>query len=119
MPFITGNPKLELQPDGKNWLVLEPIEYVTDRGEWIDIPAGFKTDLTSNYREGKWTKASILHDWLYSCGRFSKRRSDTIYREAMKSLGVGWWQRNKMIAALDLFGFKAWRHWRKYRRLYG
>jgi hypothetical protein len=116
MPFITGNPKLELQPDGKNWLVLEPIEYVTDRGEWIDIPAGFKTDLTSCYPEGRWSKAAILHDWLYSCGRFSKRRSDLIFYEAMKGLGVGWWRRSRMLIGLAVGGGKAWR---KYRKMYG
>jgi hypothetical protein len=80
------------------------------------VPAGFETDFASIPKlfwsilppNGKYTGAAVIHDFLYHHHRYTRKRSDQIFREAMKVLGVNWLTRGIMYQAVRWFGAKAW-----------
>jgi hypothetical protein len=61
--------------------------------EWIIMPEGFETDLSSVPRVplvyywlgGRGHKEGILHDWLYKTNMFPREDCDDIYYWALKS----------------------------------
>ena len=85
-------------------------------GELIAVPAGYVTDFASVPRLfwrveppfGIAAPAAVVHDWLYSTGglggRYTRLRSDEIFREALAVLGVGMVKRNLMFAAVRVGG---------------
>lgn len=90
------------------------------QGEAVWVPAGFVTDFTS-VPWGLWNlepplgdagKAAVVHDYLYaSCGlggRYSRAQADRIFREALGELGVPWWKRTLLWAAVRLGGAGGW-----------
>ncbi len=86
------------------------------RGVMITVPAGFQTDFASVPRpfwglfppDGVYTKAAVIHDYLYDTRITSRLVADAIFLEAMGVLGVGHAQRLMIFAAVRCFG---WRHW--------
>lgn len=81
-------------------------------GVSVLIDKGFLTDFASTPRllwpifppAGRWMRASILHDYLYSLPGCSRFLADALFREAMHDLGVPWWRRVVMYYAVRLFG---------------
>ena len=79
---------------------------------WIDVPAGYVTDLASVPRalwtvfppHGRYAKAAIVHDYLYSNAIGSKRWADKVFLEAMGVLDVPKWRKWVMYFAVRLFG---------------
>ena len=79
---------------------------------WIDVPAGYVTDLASVPRalltifppHGRYAKAAIIHDYLYANALGSKRWADRVFLEAMGVLGVPKWRKWTMYLAVRLFG---------------
>lgn len=82
----------------------------------IEVPAGLITDFSSipsflNVfipKLGKYNKASVLHDQLYSLvrqGKFYRAIADAIFLEAMEASGVSWVKRWSMYLAVRLFGW--------------
>lgn len=67
-------------PDGR-WQLLSPLVYND-----ITVPAGFITDLTTGFIEGKHTRASVLHD--YALSLYTRLKADKIMREALPTLNV-------------------------------
>lgn len=74
--------------------LLKPLTYICPDGTEITVPKGFKTDFASIPRifrtlippTGKWTNASICHDFLYSEGYklgISRKKADKIFYDAM------------------------------------
>src|SRR3990167_9527154 len=74
--FVSGRGHVDVRalPDGKSWQLLEEVQYVTDWGLVITIPATFVTDFASVPRilwriappaTGKHRRAALRHDWLY------------------------------------------------------
>ena len=105
---------LQMLPDDR-WGVHEQFEYHI--GEFpgddkIIVPTGFVTDLASTPRLlwwlvppfGKYGKATVLHDYLYSQRKRSQKKCDEIFIEAMKVLGVNVVKRRAMFYAVRLFG---------------
>ncbi len=93
----------------------EPFEYhIGDypSHQVIKVPAGFETDLASIPQllwglfppDGVYTKAAVIHDYLYSTALVSRDQSDRIFLEAMQVLGVNPWTRFLIFAAVRLFG---------------
>lgn len=108
----------------------------------VEVPLGWVTDLTSSpeqlplRKEGRWTPASVVHDFLYATGRVTKmfhpddsvlrfrfdhdglrvtrRLADQIFREAMLSLGT-----SVSATRVRHWGarFGGWVRWRKARRI--
>lgn len=85
----------------------------------LSVPAGFVTDFASipralwpviGHPAGPYVQAAVLHDCLYrEPGMFVTRaKADAIFLEAMEVLGVSWWRRRAMWAAVRAFGGAAW-----------
>lgn len=78
----------------------------------INVPANYITDLTSVPRilwsvfppNGRYAKAAIVHDYLYSNALGNKAWADAVFLEAMTVLGVPKWRRTVMYWAVRLFG---------------
>lgn len=101
--------------NGRDWLLIEPLRYERANGTFVEVPAGFVTDFASVPRffwrvlppTGDYGKAAVLHDFLYRhgfSGGFGRRVADLVFLEAMRELGVPWWKRSVMYAAVRLFG---------------
>lgn len=87
-------------------------EYPSDKV--ITVPKGFVSDLASSPRAlwvlfppfGKYTKAAILHDWLYTEKKLARKDCDKVFLEAMQVLGVPKSNSHPMYWAVRLFGEK-------------
>lgn len=122
MGRFAGNIDLQVIPgDATDWLVAQDFIYITDAGEVIPIPKGLKTDLASTPRIvwniyppfGLYTGAAIVHDDLYTTGRFVRSKCDAILLEAMEAEGVSWFTRHLIYRMVRLFGWAAWDEHRK------
>ena len=106
------------RPDGL-WELMEPLEYhVGDENstEVITVPKGFVTDFASTPlgvrnlfpKDGPWTGAAIIHDYLYQKKLYSRKKCDDIFLEAMKVCNVSRIKRWTMWVALRGFGWYAY-----------
>lgn len=101
-----------LRPDGS----VKPSEEYTAKEkhlrtvETIIVPAGFKSDGASVPKGitwvfprigGRYTKAAILHDYMYVNRIGSKAEADLVFYEACRVLGL-----NKTVAKLFHWGVK-------------
>jgi hypothetical protein len=115
MPF-TGEVVVRELPDadGSDWQLVEPLSYA-GRDETFVVPAGFTTDFASVPqaltwlvpRYGRYTKAAILHDYLWGrCreGMFAWADADGIFRRTMRELDVPFLRRWLMWGAVRLAG---------------
>lgn len=105
---------------GKNkWAVFIGFDYHVGSypsDEIIHVPEGFVTNFASVPRIfwpligpiDEHGKAAVIHDYCYSQGAYSKRRSDDIFLEAMEVLNVSKWKRFCIYWAVRLFGWFAW-----------
>jgi hypothetical protein len=111
MPFVNDRIVVEEISD-KLWRVVEPIVYQGSR-ELFVVPENFETDFASVPRfltwlvptYGRYTKAAILHDWLWdeaTAGRFNRADADGIFCRSMRELGVPFLRRWLMWAAVRL-----------------
>ena len=113
-------------PDGITWELQEEFVYWIGKknsGEVVYVPRGFKTDFASIPKifwsivggpTGKYTKAAVVHDYLYVKGTYSRKRTDQIFYEAMAVLKVSYWKRKTMYFAVRI---AAWKPWNNYRKL--
>ena len=102
-------------PDGRNWKVVEEFYYYLDDeyGERITVPKGFITDFASIPpifwsilpSIGKYTKASVIHDYLYQTREKSRKESDDIFYDGMLILGTKKWKAKIMHKSVRLFGW--------------
>ncbi len=91
----------------------------------VRVPVGFITDFASIPKAfwsiippyGKYTKAAVLHDYIYKYHGFvsgdqfisyTRKEADQIFLKAMEVLGVGRVKRWTMYTAVRWFGRKAW-----------
>jgi hypothetical protein len=75
--------------------LIAPLVYQSDlRGE-IVVPADFITDFASVPRlplayllvGGKGNRAAVVHDWLYSTAKISRKQADEVLAEALRASG--------------------------------
>lgn len=106
MPFVKSTAAVE-ELDARRWVLLEPLEY-KGKIESFTVPKGFKTDFATVPvvftwlvpRYGLYTKAAILHDYLYDTKVVNKADADGIFRRVMRELGVSFLRRWMMWAAV-------------------
>lgn len=124
MPFLT-NPGMQTYQQ-KKWKLLESLDFGTNDGHLIRVPAGFITDLASIpvplnlfiRKAGFHRQAAVLHDWLYANtglirGRILSRLGcDDLFLEAMESSGVGYIKRYSMYWGVRSGGWVAWNKWK-------
>jgi len=116
MSSFTTPLEVEATNEIGKWKLTEPFEYVVGSLEnpedIIKIPAGFITDFASTPRFlwsifppfGKYGKAAVLHDYLYGTQKYSRKKCDKTFLEAMGVLKVPKWKRYMMYYAVRLFG---------------
>lgn len=113
----------------KKWKfkLLTPFEYhigeypAKNESDIIRVPTHFVTDFASIPRlfwailspMDEYAKAAVLHDWLYYTGIYSKKKTERIFKEAMKTLKVPRWKIFFVYNAVVYFGFMAWNKHRK------
>ncbi len=59
---------------------------------------------------GKYTKAAVVHDWLYRTRALPRWHADWLFLEMMKLLKVSAWQRWIIFLNVRAFGWIAWRN---------
>lgn len=77
----------------------------------VTVPAGTKTDLASIPRifwrifppTGRYNRAAVVHDFLYSVPECSSFLADAIFRECMAQLEVPLWRRVVMYYSVRLY----------------
>ena len=92
-----------------HWELVQPLEY---RGntELFVVPVGSSTDYASVPRifqwliprSGRYTRAAVLHDHLWSSAKCSLADADGIFRKAMAELEVPFLRRWMMWAAVRI-----------------
>lgn len=98
--------------DGCTFTVMAALAYDSDLAKTtITVPAGIVTDLASipllaNHRT--WSKAAVVHDFLYQVAVTTRKQADDILYEAMGVLKVPGWRKAVVYSTLRLFGQKAW-----------
>jgi Protein of unknown function (DUF1353) len=97
--------------DDTTWAILRPLVYHGTKDDF-DVPVDQHTDFASVPRVfvwflpryGRYTKAAVLHDYLWSvavpAGRISRVDADGLFRQAMRELGVPFLRRWIMWAAV-------------------
>jgi len=119
---------VEVMESGKRFKVAREFTYLWKRDYiHVHVKTGFITDFASIPRLarliipklGRYTKASVIHDYLYQhhdiditesiSYAFNRKQADICFRDAMKELGVVKWKRNLMYWAVRLGGWVAWR----------
>lgn len=99
---------------GQRWRLLTPFSYYIDaqRRDVVVVPHGFVTDFASVPRPlwsllppwGRYGKAAVVHDYLCVMRDRPSAEVHRIFREAMAVLGVPWWKRWLMWAAVRCCG---------------
>lgn len=123
--FSLGTEVDVMAVDDSNWALLREISY-DGKLERFTAPAGMGTDFASVPRVfvwflpryGRYTKAAILHDYLWRDavpeGRLTLPEADGVFRRAMRELGVPFLRRWMMWSAVRLGALKkpgGTRHW--------
>jgi len=103
--------------DQTTWLLTRPFRYqILDTNLVIDVPAGFVTDFASIPRplwtlaspHGFFSRASIIHDFLYWDQRCTREQADRIMLIAMQESAVGFAERQAIYAGVRAGGQSSW-----------
>jgi hypothetical protein len=78
-------------------LLADFVYYSELLGEEITVPKDFVTDYASVPRVvgayllvgGKGKRAAVIHDWLYTSGKYSREMCDRVFKEALTAAGYG------------------------------
>lgn len=92
--------RAELQQDRKSWVLLDSFQYLDDEAGLVTVPVGFLTDFASVPRlpltfalVGAYGHAAAaLHDWMYASGKYSRKQSDKVFKNALRSSGIARWR---------------------------
>ncbi|MEA2036130.1 MAG: DUF1353 domain-containing protein [Nanoarchaeota archaeon] len=119
MSSFTEDLVLKWLPELKKFRVYLSFDYhigSEDSDEVINIPEGYLTDLASIPPIARWlipklgrhAQAATLHDYIYEYNKYSRKKCDKIFLEAMKVLKVPFWKRQVMHKAVRMFGWISW-----------
>ena len=95
------------------WEIYEGFTYQDDKlGIKITVPKSQTTDFASIPPVfwpilppvGRYSKAAVVHDYLYRHGLFTRKDCDLIFLHAMEELNVAKWKRIIMFWVVRLFG---------------
>jgi hypothetical protein len=103
--------------DQTTWLLIRPFRYqILNTTLVIDVPAGFVTDFASIPRglwalaspHGFYSRASIIHDFLYWDQRCTREQADRIMQIAMEESAVSFAERQAIYAGVRAGGQSSW-----------
>jgi len=109
--------KIEAVPREDAYLLTSRLSYITNLGDKIHVPKGFKTNFASVPRLAKFyiddddwqiRAPSVVHDYLYSAESaelgFTRKQADEVLLEAMMGLGMRKTKALLIYFVLRLFG---------------
>jgi hypothetical protein len=115
-------PSAAVRPDSNNrfWILLEEMAYeLGNTGVYIRVPSGFVTDyasipvavqrLTGLTPHGQYSRAAIIHDYLYWTQTCTREQADRILVIAMKESEVGSFDEAAIYKGVQVGGRKSWR----------
>jgi len=104
--------------DSRDWMLVESVEYsIGNSGITIIVPKGFVTDFASIPQPlwsfglspyGRFSKAAIVHDYLYWKQDCTREQADNLLLIAMKESGVSRSQQNEIYLGVRAGGESAW-----------
>jgi hypothetical protein len=105
--------------DNYYWIVAEDMIWtIGNTSDTIVVPRGFVTDFASIPQglwslglspHGKYSRAAVIHDYLYWSQTCTRSQADRLLVIAMKESNVGWFDENSIYTGVDLGGGSAWR----------
>ncbi len=110
-------PRLIPFSDGEYWVLGNDLVFaIRDSGEKIIVPRGFVTDFASVPRifwtffpkHGEYTRAAIVHDFLYWEQRCTREQADELFDILMEDSDVDSTSRFTIYAAVRVWGGDAW-----------
>ncbi len=105
--------------DGDAWTIEAPMDWRIGQTETVlVVPQGFVHDKASVPRalwsifpkSGPYTRAAVIHDYLYWAQPCTREQSDNLLIIAMKESGVGWFRRTSVHRGVRAGGGSAWSH---------
>lgn len=104
---------VSIHNNGSVWILAKDFKFYLD-GEVYTVPKGFKTDFATLPVAAipllglkfKFSKANVLHDYLYATGKFSRKQCDDIYYRALIKLGTNRYKAKLAYCAVRLLGEK-------------
>lgn len=123
MGAFSGQIDVCIAPSGRTATVLAPLKWTSRDGKSFVVPAGFVTDFASIPRVfwniyppiGRYTRAAVLHDYLYRMGLITRAQADAYFLEAMLDCESPWYERYPIYHQVRLWGWLAWRENAKLR----
>ncbi len=116
LPIIS--PVLKPFADGRTWCLLNLLVYwIGTSKESVAVPRGFVTDFASIPQifwslglspDGTYSKAALIHDWLYWTQATLRSNADKILLQAMQDSQVSLLERYSIYFAVRIFGCIAW-----------
>jgi hypothetical protein len=108
--------EVRIPDDDKERELISDFIYLSDTVGIVFVPKGFKTDYASVPRvlwsilppTGKYTKAAVVHDYLYISKEFPREVADYVFLEAMVALGVNPIIRYSMWLGVRVGGWVVW-----------
>lgn len=103
--------------DGEFWVLGNDLVFtVRDTGQKIIVPRGFVTDFASVPRifwtffpkHGEYTRAAIVHDYLYWQQQCSREQADELFDIVMEDSDVDSTSRFTIYAAVRVWGDSSW-----------
>lgn len=96
------------------WELMQPFEYINPP-DYYKVPIGFISDGASIPRfawtiigapwSGRYTKASVIHDYLCETHLIPRKKADKVFLDGMKILKVHWFKRWLMYRAVRIASF--------------
>lgn len=103
--------------DGTHWIVVEPVVYWIGNTKYrIEVPKGFVTDFASVpygvtaffLPTGQYSRAAVIHDYLYWTQRCSREQADRIFLLAMIESDVPYTTRSTIYRTVRARGESSW-----------
>ena len=111
-------PILKPFADNREWVLMRDLNYrIGDSALVITVPKGFVTDFASIPEvfwsadlspNGRYSKAAIVHDYLYWTQGCTREQADNILDIAMKESNVSFVTRSGVYGGVRLGGGSAW-----------
>lgn len=111
-------PKVVPDATNKHWVLTADLVYEIGKSKTkIVVPAGFVTDFASIPQplsviglspHGKYSRAAVIHDYLYWSQGCTKKQSDNIMVLAMKESHTDWLDEKMIFQGVDKGGKNSW-----------
>jgi hypothetical protein len=116
--YIMRPPTLKPFTDNHDWMLVKDLTYtIGNTNLSITVPEGFVTDFASIPQalwslgltpHGKYSKAAVIHDYLYWSQTCTKKQADNILLIAMKESSVGTIDEVTIYEGVNAGGVSSW-----------